>query len=472
MNPGADAAEIMFRLVLQGTEVFVRLSGAGAKNLAALLYRYAQGDKRLKGAVNLNKLLKSGEELTIVRIDQGELAEFKTLARKYGVLFSAVRDTRASDGMCDVFFKKKDYAKVEHVVDKMELTGLSHEQEPVFNNPKNEYETVIDENGEPQLKKEHQQRNGSDMQNSKSPIEKSPEDTPKIVRDIKTGKIEAMTPDKWKVFLGVNAAMYAYSQSNQDRIFEQAPNASVVLSKTKWRELGRYPQQGAKGIYVTAPEMVDGQHTGNYIDAKVYDIFETYGRDIPRHDLVLRDGSAMMAAEIDRLTASAPVPVEIKDDIATDSFYSPDDKKIYLRSDISDSERYIGLVRETQYANAHMKQGQNYDRANTRFIAESVACSMASKYGLETQEFRFDCIPDAINGLDGKDVSELIDPAALASRNEIRKAENNLEKFKEKQRPSIVADLKAHKKGIENGSYKAKEPTVPMPTPPKGRERG
>ncbi len=471
MNPGTDAAETMFRMMLQGTEVAIRLTGTGAKNLAALLYRYTQGDKRLKGAINLNKLLKSGDELTIVRIDQRELAEFKTLARKYGVLFSAVRDIRAADDMCDVFFKKKDYAKVEHVVGKMELAGLSHEREPVFNNPKNEYETVIDENGEPKLKKERQQRSGSDMPNSKLPT-KEKVDTPKIVSDIRAGKKEAMTPDNWKTFLGINAAMYAYSQTNQERIFEQYPNASVVLSKTKWRELGRYPQQGAQGIYVTAPEMIDGKHTGNYIDAKVYDISETYGRDIPRHDVVLREDGEAMASEIKRLTDTAPVPVEIRDDIATDSFYSPDDRKIYLRSDISNSERYIGLVRETQYANAHLKQGQAYDRANTRFMTESVAYSMAAKYGLDTQEFRFDCIPDAINGLDGKDVSELIDPVALTARNEIKKAEKSLEKYKQKQQSSIVADLKAHKKGIESGTYRAKEPVATLPTPPKGRDRG
>lgn len=469
MNPGTDAAETMFRMMLQGTEVAIRLTGTGAKNLAALLYRYAQGDKRLKGAINLNKLLKSGDELTIVRIDQKELSEFKTLARKYGVLFSAVRDTRASDGMCDVFFKKKDYAKVEHVVGKMDLTGLSHEREPVFNNPKNEYETVIDENGEPKLKKERQQRNDSDMQSSKSPT-KEKVDTPKIASDIRAGKKEAMMPDNWKTFLGINAAMYAYSQTNQERIFEQSPNASVVLSKTKWRELGRYPQRGTKGMQITVPEMIDGKHTGNYIDAKVYDISETYGKDIPRYGVMLHDGSAAMESEIERLKASAPVPVEVRDDIATDSFYSPDDKKIYLRSDISDSERYIGLIRETQYANAHLRKGQTYDRANTRFMAESVAYSMAAKYGLDTQGFRFDCIPDAINGLDGKDVSELIDPVALASRNEIKKAEKNLEPFKQKQRPSVTADLKAHKKGIESGNYKVKE-TVPMPTKPKGRDR-
>ena len=470
MNPSGDAAETMFRMVLQGTEVMIKLTGSGAKNLAALLYRYSQGDKRLKGAINLNKLLKSGDELTIVRINQKELAEFKTLAKKYGVLFSAVRDTRSNDGMCDVFFKKKDYAKVEHVVGKMNLTGLSVDKEPTFNNPDKEYDTVMDENGEQQLKKEPQQRSGSDMPSSKSQTRKKPADIPRIIHEIKSGNIDVMTPENWKQYLAINASMYAYSQGNLDRIFEQAPNASVVMSKTKWRELGRYPQRGARGIRITVPETIDGQHTGNYVDAKVYDVTETYGRNNPQHSVILSDGNAAMQSEIERLNSNAPVPVEVKDDIATDSFYSPDDKKIYLRSDISDSERYIGLIKETQYANAHLQQGKAYDRANSQFVAESVAYSMAAKYGLDTQEFRFDCIPDAINGLDGKDVTELINPITVTSRNEVKKAEKSLERLKNKERPSVAADLKAHKKGIDNGTFKAKEP-IPFKPKPKGRDR-
>lgn len=470
MNPSGDAAETMFRMVLQGTEVMIKLTGSGAKNLAALLYRYSQGDKRLKGAINLNKLLKSGDELTIVRIDQKELAEFKTMAKKYGVLFSAVRDTRSTDGMCDVFFKKKDYAKVEHVVDKMNLTGLSVDKEPTFNNPDKQYDTVINENGEQQLKKETQQRSGSDMPNSKSQTRKKPADIPRIIHEIKSGNIDAMTPENWKQYLAINASMYAYSQGNLDRIFEQAPNASVVMSKTKWRELGRYPQRGAQGIRITVPETIDGKHTGNYVDAKVYDISETYGRSNPQHSVILSDGNTAIQSEIERLSSNAPVPVEVKDDIATDSFYSPDDQKIYLRSDISDSERYIGLIKERQYANAHLQQGKAYDRANHQFLAESVAYSMAAKYGLDTQESRFDCIPDAINGLDGKDISEIVDSAGVASRNEIKKAEKNLEQFKNKERPSVAADLKAHKKGIDNGTFKAKEP-IPFKSKPKGRDR-
>ena len=470
MNPGGDAAETMFRMILNGTEVMIKLTGTGAKNLAAILYRYSKGDKKLKGAINLTKLLRSGEELTIVKIDQKELSTFKNLSNKYGVVYSVVKDTRTNDGMCDVFFKKKDLAKVEHVIGKMDMTGLSHEKEQPFNNPDKEFQKVVDENGETQLKKETQQRSTSSMQNSKSPIKTEQAGIQRIINDIRSGKKEAITPENWKSFLTVNASMYAYSQGNLDRIFEQSPNASVVLSKTKWREIGRYPQRGTKGIQITVPEIIEGKHTGNYIEAKVYDISETYGKNNLQYNFVIQDGSTAMQSEIERLKSSSPVVVEIKDDIATDSFYSPDDKKIYLRSDITEREQYLGLVKETQYANAHMKLGKTYDRANNTFIAESVAYSMAAKYGLDTQEFRFDCIPDATNGIDGKDVTELIDNISYASRNEVKKAEVNIDKFKQKEHPSVVTDLKAHKEGIENGSYKAKEPIL-FTTKPKGRDR-
>lgn len=72
----SDAVETAFRIMIEGVEVIVKLTGSGAKNLAAILYRYSQGDKKLKGATNLNALLKSGKELTIVRLNESDLKDF------------------------------------------------------------------------------------------------------------------------------------------------------------------------------------------------------------------------------------------------------------------------------------------------------------------------------------------------------------------------------------------------------------
>jgi len=56
------------------------------------------------------------------------------------------------------------------------------------------------------------------------------------------------------------------------------------MSRTKWREVGRYPKQGANGIIITMPEYKDGNRTGEFVDIKVYDISETYGREFEKAD--------------------------------------------------------------------------------------------------------------------------------------------------------------------------------------------
>ena len=95
---------------------------------------------------------------------------------------------------------------------------------------------------------------------------------------------------------------------------------------------------------------------------------------------------------------------------------------------------------------------------------------MAVKYGVDTSDFRFDCIPDPINGLDGKDVGELIDTAISTASAEIKKAESNLEQFKSKENPSVKKDLCAHKQAIERNTYKSGEKQR-KPKAGKGKER-
>lgn len=454
-----DATDRAVKLMIDGVEVLVKLTGSGAKNLATALYAYYNSDKKLKGATKLNKLLKSGKELQIFRLAENDLKDFKVQATKYGILFSAIKDTRADDGFVDVFIKKEDISKVNHVLGRMDYNKLSHEPEEA----EQEKETE-----EP--KKDRPQRTSSNTQ--KSNFKRVKADMQQVVKDINNGNFDNLTPENWKAYLAFNSQLYAYSQGNKQRIFEQNPNASAVMSKTKWREVGRYPKQGAKGVLVAMPEYADGKRTGNFIDARVYDISETYGRNISRskYSIILEDNELEIKSEIDRLKASAPVPVEIKEDLETDSFYSVEDKKIYIRNDITDSETYKALCRETQYAKAHVFQKAKYGRANNRFLAESVAYSMAVKYGVDTSDFRFDCIPDQVNGLDGKDVGELIDTAVVESSNEIKKAENNLDQYKTKDRASVKKDLKAHKQAIERNTFKANDKQR-VPKPSKGKER-
>ena len=53
MNASGDAAESIVRMSLQGLEVATRISGSGAKNIAALIYTIMKDNTQTKGNRNL-----------------------------------------------------------------------------------------------------------------------------------------------------------------------------------------------------------------------------------------------------------------------------------------------------------------------------------------------------------------------------------------------------------------------------------
>ena len=50
MNTSGEAADQVMRMMLNGAEVLIKLSGSGAKNAAVLLYSIAREQKKTKGA--------------------------------------------------------------------------------------------------------------------------------------------------------------------------------------------------------------------------------------------------------------------------------------------------------------------------------------------------------------------------------------------------------------------------------------
>ena len=83
-----DATDRVVKLVIDGVEVMVRLTGSGAKNLAtALICPIITVRKSLRELRILNKLLKSGKELQIFRLAEEDLKDFKVQATKYGMFY-------------------------------------------------------------------------------------------------------------------------------------------------------------------------------------------------------------------------------------------------------------------------------------------------------------------------------------------------------------------------------------------------
>ena len=127
MTNSGDAAEQIVRMSLEGTEVALRLTGSAAKNIAAALYTIAKNADRnkTKGYQRLDAMLKSGKELKVFTISEEHLKCFAQEAKRYGVVYCALRGKeKSSDGMVDVMVRAEDASKINRIVERFKLSTV------------------------------------------------------------------------------------------------------------------------------------------------------------------------------------------------------------------------------------------------------------------------------------------------------------------------------------------------------------
>ena len=126
MNPGGDAAEQVVRLSLEGVEVAARISGAGAKNIALLLYATLKQEQKTKGKARLTSMLKSGKELKVYTITQKDLPKFSQEAKRYGVLYCVLKDKSNKDqnAAVDVIARAEDASKIQRITERFKLATV------------------------------------------------------------------------------------------------------------------------------------------------------------------------------------------------------------------------------------------------------------------------------------------------------------------------------------------------------------
>lgn len=128
MNAGGETADQAVRMSLQGIEVAaniaLKIGGAATKSLAATLYAMLNDKKKVKGAARLNSMLQSGKELKVFAIRHEDLKTFCQEAKRYGVLYSVLKEKNNTDGICDIMVRAEDASKISRIVDKFELATI------------------------------------------------------------------------------------------------------------------------------------------------------------------------------------------------------------------------------------------------------------------------------------------------------------------------------------------------------------
>ena len=76
MNTAGDAAEQIVKMSLGGVEAAAKITGAGAKELAMMIYAIAKDQKKTKGKTRLTNMLRSEKPLKVFAVKDSELQLF------------------------------------------------------------------------------------------------------------------------------------------------------------------------------------------------------------------------------------------------------------------------------------------------------------------------------------------------------------------------------------------------------------
>ena len=124
MSYSGEAADQVVRLSLNGVEVAAKLSGSAAKQLAIMIYAILKDQKKTKGKIRLTNMLRSGKELKVFAVQDGDLQKFCEEAKKYGVLYCVLKDNNAADGLTDIMVRAEDAGKINRIFERFGLATV------------------------------------------------------------------------------------------------------------------------------------------------------------------------------------------------------------------------------------------------------------------------------------------------------------------------------------------------------------
>lgn len=192
MNTSGEAADQVVRMSLEVGEAALKISGTGAKQLAVLLYAVLKEQKKTKGRARLETLVRSGKPLTVFSVKESDLKKFVQEAKRYGILYCAVRDPKgSSDGMVDIMVKEEDAPRINRIVERFKFASVTEAAQ---------IKTEIQKSREEKAKS-GEKGSAEKSQPEKSPQKKPPEEkSPSKKAGQKSGQPEPETarPEKSK----------------------------------------------------------------------------------------------------------------------------------------------------------------------------------------------------------------------------------------------------------------------------------
>ena len=258
MTTGGDAAEMLVRLYLEGFEEVVKLSGKGIKELVPLLASTLKQESKSKGKARLTQMIKSGSPLKVFTFKNKDLKKFTEQAKRYGVLYTVLRDKNSKDpnATVDVIARAEDASKIQRIADRFEFSKVdkaSIVKEVEKSKEKDKKETQIEEPvkskgeiiveeamAEPSEKKENAHENPDAAKTDKSPQSRQNSGKQDTNTDKGTSKSDGKKPsvkEKLERYKAEHAAgQKKEAESNQPKHIQVKKKTPSKTRQTKHKQ--------------------------------------------------------------------------------------------------------------------------------------------------------------------------------------------------------------------------------------------
>lgn len=213
------------------------------------------------------------------------------------------------------------------------------------------------------------------------------------------------SPEKFKGYLDIQSRMDRYTANNVLLMYKQFPQASQVKEFNDWAADGVKVNKGSKTFIILDPyeyTKKDGTTGIDFNLKKVLDVSQTNGKR-PAAPSINRDPRKLVAAMLD----SAPINIESVDELpysTMGAFYNNEEQTFYVKRDIGDSVALCQCVaQELGHAELSMNS-EVYSRRDMGFSAVCIGYMLCKKYGVDTQNFAIDRIPDELKNKEPKEI--------------------------------------------------------------------
>lgn len=119
MEVSGEVADLLVKEGLEVTSEAAKLAGKGVVNVTALLAALLKQNYKTVGQASVERLNRENAEAVIVPLKQEDRKQFKALAKKYGVLYVAVKKRGEDTGIIDIISNANYAAQLNAVFEAM-----------------------------------------------------------------------------------------------------------------------------------------------------------------------------------------------------------------------------------------------------------------------------------------------------------------------------------------------------------------